>query len=228
VSSNHPSLTLPEGEGKTQKNPPSPWERGRGEVGGFVLAELLVALAILAFIMIGVGALTSNIFKLQAYNSEAMTETDELRRFMKTFVAELRSAETSDNGGYSISAAASTSITFYDDLYNDGKREQIRYYVSGTTLNKGVTASTGVPPVYTSANETISEVIHNLTSANTTIFSYYPATYAGTTTPLTVPIDIAQIHLVKAQVIVDTDPNRAPGPVTDSTQVSIRNLKDNL
>lgn len=195
---------------------------------GFVLAELLVAIAILAFIMTGVGTLTTNIFKLRGYNSEAMTEIDELRRFMKTFVAELRSAETSDNGSYAIGAAASTSITFYNDVNGDGKREQVRYYVSGTTLKKGVTASTGVPPAYLASDETTSEVVHNLTSANTSIFSYFPASYAGTSSPLTVPIDIPQIRLVKAQVTVDTDPNRDPGPMTDTTQVSIRNLKDNL
>lgn len=213
---------------KAHTRPPSGARRRRSCVcRGFVLAELLVALGILAVIIIGVGSLTSNVFKFQAYNNESATEIDELRRFMKTFVAELRSAETSDNGGYAISSASPSAITFYDDTNNDGTREQIRYFLSGTTLKKGVTASTGVPPAYVAGNEKLSEMVHNVTNLST-IFSYYPASYAGTSTPLAIPVDIIQIRLVKVQITVDQDPNRLPGPVTDSTQVSIRNLKDNL
>jgi len=194
---------------------------------GFVLTELLVSIAILAFIMIGVGSLTGNIFRLQSYNSEAIQEADELRRFMKNFVAELRSAETSDNGGYPIASATASAITFYDDYDNDGKREQIRYYVSGTTLKKGITESSGVPPTYSLANEKTEEVLHYLTNT-TSLFSYYPATYAGTSSPLSFPVDILLVRMVRASTTVDQDPKRDPGPVSDSTQVSIRNLKDNL
>lgn len=195
---------------------------------GFVLAELLVAIAVLAVIMIGVSSLAGNIFKFQAYNSEALTEADELRRFMKMFVAELRSAEMADNGGYPVSLATPTAITFFDDLDNDAKREQIRYYISGTTLMKGVTKSTGVPPSYNPADEKVSKIVYNVVSTGRDIFSYYPASYAGTSSPLSLPVNIAAVRLVKAEVTVDTDPNRDPGPVTDGTQVSIRNLKDNL
>ena len=195
---------------------------------GFVLTELLVAIAILALIMFGVSSLTSNVFKLRSYNTETLTATDELRRFMKTFVAELRSAEPSDNGGYAIASASPTAITFYSDTDNNGTREQIRYFLSGTTVKKGVTASTGVPPVYSPAQEELSEVVHNLVGNNPSIFYFYPATYAGTSTSLTIPVDILRVRLVKAIVTVDADPNRDPGPVTDSTQVSMRNLKDNL
>jgi hypothetical protein len=45
---------------------------------------------------------------------------------------------------------------------------------------------------------------------------------------MTYPIDIQSIRFVKVTVIIDKDPNRSPGEMVVSSQVNLRNLKDNL
>jgi len=36
------------------------------------------------------------------------------------------------------------------------------------------------------------------------------------------------VRLVKITIVIDKDPQTPPGPMTLTTQISIRNLKDNL
>ena len=46
-------------------------------------------------------------------------------------------------------------------LDDDGLKEKIRYYLTGTTLKKGVIKPTGSPPVYLSANEScLAHLVH--------------------------------------------------------------------
>jgi hypothetical protein len=42
------------------------------------------------------------------------------------------------------------------------------------------------------------------------------------------PIDIQSIRFVKITVIIDKDPKRSPDAMIVSSQVNLRNLKDNL
>jgi len=42
------------------------------------------------------------------------------------------------------------------------------------------------------------------------------------------PVDVSSVRLVKMNITIDRDPNRSPTPINVTTQVVIRNLKDNL
>jgi len=131
-------------------------------------------------------------------------------------------------GSYPIEIAADNTLVFFTDINDDGLKERVRYFVQGTTLKKGVISPTGSPLAYVSANETFTELVHNLRNGSTPVFTYYDTNYNGTTSPLTQPVDISFIRLIKVNMIVDVDPNRSPVPVTVTTQISVRNLKDNL
>jgi hypothetical protein len=50
----------------------------------------------------------------------------------------------------------------------------------------------------------------------------------GTSSPITQPVTPTDVRLIKINLIIDVDPNRAPVIKTYTSQVSIRNLKDNL
>jgi hypothetical protein len=97
----------------------------------------------------------------------------------------------------------------------------------GKTLKKDVLKSSGIPPSYTGA-VTTSVVMGSIANGANPIFEYYDNTYDGTGASLSAPIDVSTIRLVKATVILDVDPNRSPVPITATSQVSLRNLKDNL
>ena len=88
---------------------------------------------------------------------------------------------------------------------------------------------TGSPSAYNPSNEVITVLAYNIKNAtSTSLFEYYDDTYTGTSSPLTQPVTTTQISLVKISLLMDIDPNRAPVPRLYTSQVSLRNLKDNL
>ena len=190
------------------------------------MIELLFGISIFVLVM---GALTffaRNIWVYNSYVSVGLNDVNNGRSALKTMVAEIRTASTADTGAYVIALATSASFTFYSDIDNDGLKEKVRYFVNGSTLQKGVIKPTGIPLTYNAANEKITILIPYVTNAS--IFDYYDKNYDGTGAALTSPVNIALIRLVKITVNIDKDPNQAPVTTVLSTQVSIRNLKDNL
>jgi hypothetical protein len=192
---------------------------------GFTIIEILFGVAI--FVLI-VGALTffsRNVWIYNSFISAGLADTDAERLMLKTMVSEIRSASTSNTGSYAILEAGSSSLIFYSDIDNDGLKERIRYFQNGSLLQRGLVKPTGNPATYNLANEKISTLATNMTNVS---FAYYDKNYDGETSPLSSPINIPLIRLVKITITLDSDPNRSPTPTVFSTQVSIRNLKDNL
>ncbi|MFZ3011659.1 MAG: hypothetical protein WA060_01515 [Minisyncoccia bacterium] len=193
---------------------------------GFALIETLFGIAI--FILI-VGALTlfsRNVWTYNSFISAGLVDTNEGRKILKTMISEIRTASTSDTGTYVIGQAGASSFTFYSNIDSDILKEKVRYFLSGTTLQKGITKPTGSPLSYNSLNEKISTLAENV--RNTSIFEYFDEDYDGTTAPLPFPVNIPSVRLVKITITIDQDPNRPPTETIFSTQVSLRNLKDNL
>ncbi len=194
---------------------------------GFTLVEILIAISIFLAI---IGALTLfviNIFNYNSYIGARLTTADINRTALRKMTTEIRSASISSNGAYPIDTASPTSFSFYVDINNDGLKEKIRYFISGTTLKRGILKPTGNPPVYNSPNEIVTDFVKNLTNTSS-VFNYYDKNYDGTTAPLSTPININLVRLVKITITSDANPNRAPGADTLTTQISIRNLKDNI
>ena len=74
-----------------------------------------------------------------------------------------------------------------------------------------------------------SATVSGLVSSSTLpIFQYYTADYSGTSSPMTYPISVSLIRLVKISVIIDRDTSHSPAPIIVTSQVSLRNIKDNL
>jgi hypothetical protein len=195
---------------------------------GMTILETVVAISIFGIILVSVAAFQSDVFSLNRTLGIGLSAQGEARQTLKRISAELRSTTESSGGAYPISAATGTSVTFYADSNDDGLRERYRYFLSGTEFRKGVLVPAGNPPVYTDANEQIAVVVHNVQNGATPIFAYYNSAYDGTTPSLPSPVSVTQIRLVKLTLVIDQDTNKAPGPVTLTTQVSLRNLKDNL
>jgi len=193
---------------------------------GFSIIELLIGLGIFIFIFGALTLFSRNIWVYSSFVGTGLSDVNNGRSALKTMIAEIRTASTADTGSYVINLATPDAFTFYSDIDSDGLKERIRYFLSGSNLKKGVTKPTGSPLYYNSANEIISTLIPNIT--NTTIFEYYDKNYDGTTAALTTPINIPLVRLIKITISIDKDPNRAPDTTTFSTQISIRNLKDNL
>jgi type II secretory pathway pseudopilin PulG len=195
---------------------------------GFTVIEILVSIFILTLIGLAVSSFAKDIFSLNRITSDSLTAQDEARRALKSMSAEIRVASPSSLGAYAIAQTATSSFTFYSNADDDSFKERVRYFLDGTTLKKGIIKPSGTPLTYNPTNEVVNELIHGVANATTSIFSYYDKNYDGTTQALIEPIDIATVRLVKITVVIDKDPQTPPGPMTLTTQISIRNLKDNL
>ncbi len=194
---------------------------------GFSLIELIIVLGILSLMVVVVGSFTTDVFRVSRIINVTLSRNEQTRRTLGSFVNELRTAAISSLGTYPIAAATSTNLTFYSNLDQDALKERLRYFVQGTTLKRGVLKPSGNPLAYNPANETITDSVQNLLNP-TDIFSYFDNTYNGQTAPLAFPVTITSLRLVRIHVRVDTTPNESPSPFDLTSEVMLRNLKDNL
>lgn len=195
---------------------------------GFTLIETAVVITMLTVVLVVLGTFQRDVFSLDLVLRSALVSQQEARQALKTMSAELRSASSSSTGAYPLAEAQPTSLTFYSDADDDGLKERIRYFLDGTRFRKGTLKPTGNPLAYDPAQETVVTLVNDLRAGQATIFEYYDSAYDGAAAPLPPPVVTADVRLVKVTVVIDRDPNRSPGPITLTTQVSIRNLKDNL
>ena len=196
---------------------------------GFSLAEIIVVVGITGLIMIAISSFQVGVINNNKYSQDSLSSAQDARNIVRVMTKELRSASRSNNGSYAIIQAATNTIAFYSDVDGNGTIEQIRYFIATSTLKKGIIVPTGSPLVYNSSNEVMSTLAENVKNAtSSSLFEYYDGNYAGTSTPLTQPVSVTQVRLVKINLIIDANPNKSPISRTYTSQVSLRNLKDNL
>lgn len=196
---------------------------------GFTLIEIVVVIGILAAIGVTLGTFQTDVFKNNKFSMDSLNTTQDARSIIATMVKELRSASPGSNGSFTIVQAATNTITFFSDIDGDNLKEQVRYFVATTTLKKGIIKPTGNPLSYSNNNETFNYLAYNIRNSSTTpIFEYYDSNYMGTSSPLAQPVTTTQVKLIKINLMIDVDPYKAPVIRTYTSQVNIRNLKDNL
>ncbi len=196
---------------------------------GYTVIEVLVVMGVAVIIGAGVLMLLQDMFRFNRNASSSLTVNGEARRALKTMVAEIRTTSPSSLGAYALTQTATSSFTFYSNVDTDTYKERIRYFIQNGILKRGVIKPSGNPLTYSAGSETVTELVHSVVNSSTTpIFSYYDASYAGTTTPLVAPFNISLVRLIKIQLLVDTDESSATSTNFYTTQVSFRNLKDKL
>lgn len=198
---------------------------------GFTILEVVIATTIMVGVVLGAGAFARDILNLNRSATQSLIAQSDARRVLKSAVAELRTASPSDTGAYAIESAATSSLIFFADIDGDGRAERLRYFLDPETrtLKRGVVVSVNNPPEYVIDQETTSTLAEGLSfESNLPIFEYFDTNYDGTTEPLSYPLDVSVIRLVRITVTIDKDPNKLPGPQTIFSEVTLRNLKDNL
>ena len=194
---------------------------------GVIFIEVLVAVSISALITGAIVQLFLSSWKSNAIIWEQLATQNEGRKVIQDFGNELREASASSIGSYSIESASGTAIVFFSNIDSDSLVERIRYFLSGATLKKGVIKPTGSPLAYVSSTETFTDVANDVANGTTSIFYYYDGNFSGTQSPLSSPVTIAQIRMVKITLKLEEDPNLSPMPFYIESKVTIRNLKDN-
>ena len=201
--------------------------KGGGKYGYSIL-EVIIGVFILGLIAAAVGTFQADVFSLHTIFSNNLVAQQEVRQALKTMIQEVRPVSPSSTGAYPIAAASATSFTFYSDIDDDNLRERIRYFLDAGALKRGMLEPTGTPLTYNPANEVVNTLVNDVIATTTPLFSYYDTNYDGTSAALPEPVNILAVRLVKIAVTVDADSARPPAATTATTQVSMRNLKDNL
>jgi prepilin-type N-terminal cleavage/methylation domain-containing protein len=200
----------------------------QAKLRGFTMIEMSVVMAIIGVALFTSGDFLRNIVQLNQEMRGLLAVQDEARRAFKTMTQDLRITSYADTGSYPITTAEADNLTFFADADADGKAERIRYFLSGTTLKRGVIVPAGSPSIYDPATETIGNLVTDMNNGGAAIFSYFDSSYTGTGSPLTQPVTTSVIRLVRITITVNKNFGRAPSNHTFSTQISLRNLKENL
>jgi len=194
---------------------------------GFTMMEIAVVTGISALLLLGVGTIMTATLRTYRTLNNAINSNDQATRTLTGLVNELRTASVSANGSYPIDTAAANTVIFYADTDGDATIERVRYFMSGTTLSRGIIKPTVNPVSYPIGNEVITPVVQNITNSSS-IFSYYDSNYNGVSAPLSFPVNLATVRLVKINLTIDSNPTESPNVFYLSAQAALRNLKDNL
>lgn len=199
-------------------------------VTGFTLIEFLITSAIVTVVVLVLVSFQGNLFSVTNFLEQSLSIQRDAEALLRGIVKELRTAASSDIGGFPLEIVASSSLAFYANIDSDAAYERVQYFLDGTTMMRSIVEPVGAPAVYATtsgATETLSAVLRNVRASSTPIFTYYDRNYAGTTTPLTQPVVASNVRFVSIAFVVDESPDRLPPPITVLSQVNIRNLKDN-
>lgn len=195
---------------------------------GFTVIEVTVVIFIFSLVGLAYLAFQSDVFNLSRVLRDVSNAQQDARQALKIWAQEIRSASPSSLGAYPLAEAESDTLTFYSDTDKDGLKEKIRYFLDGDKLKKGTIVPSGDPLTYNPANEQVKVLVSDVANEGTALFEYYDTDYDGTSAPLPEPVNILSVRLIKTNLLIDRDPSRPPPALTVSTQVTIRNLKDNL
>lgn len=198
---------------------------------GFTLLEVMVTLAIL---LVAVSILLFSIvrvYDLNRYTLELADAVNFARKGIESMTKEIREASLADNGNYPILEAEDQRFTFYSDIDADTNVERVTYLLDNTNLLKVVTEPTATPPIeYPSSNTSTTTVAQYIRNGSEPIFFYYNGDYPADTVnnPLSSPIPINEIRLVRLLLKININPEKAPQDTVLEIFIHLRNLKDNL
>src|SRR3989344_502538 len=193
----------------------------RQQNSGLTLIESLVWIAVFVSAMLALTTSVTYFYRTSNYAIQQASATASAQHGIDLMIRTAREASYASNGAYPIVSLAGNDFRFYADIDTDVGIEQLHYYLSGTTLLKGVVEPSGDPSVYTGteATSTVSEDVRNIIQS-TLLFSYYDKN--GTL--MSDYSKIGDVRYVSANLLVDVDPNRSPTPLSLYSSAAMRNL----
>ncbi len=195
---------------------------------GFTLIEIIVATAIVGVITFLIGGFAINVLNTKNLLGPSFLEQQEMQLTISEIVPAIQTMSPSNTGSYPITQAATSTLKFYSDIDGDGLFEQVRYFLDGKILKRGVLKPTGAPLSYNQANEKVGEVVHSTVFAKSTstIFSYYDQNYTGSESAMGQPVDISKIRVIGIEI--STKQSGQTATSTTILKVTPRKLRTNI
>ncbi len=187
---------------------------------GYSLVELLIAITLttmlaIPLVVFSYKGLTSYEF-LQAQSNTSLELSTLSQRIGKVV-----------RGTTGIISAGANTLTIYGYFSpQDTVVKKIRYFVSGTNLNIGVTPPTGTAPNYTynAADEVVTTTRVDLAMGANSMFTYYDD--QGNVLPN--GFAVGQVKAIGIYVAANPRVKQLSVPIAVSTRVTLRNFKTNL
>jgi len=197
---------------------------------GFTIIEVSITGVLLVVLGASILGLQKIITDAQLFGFRNAESVDDATFAINQISKELRTLRNADNGSYPFVYGDDNQITFYVDYDSDTRSERIRYFLSGTTLYKGITEPTGFPVLYLSENENVRIITENVVNGSDPIFLYFNGDWPEDTTnnPLSTPASLSDVKLIKISLTINTDPDYERENYELSTSVQLRTLKNNL
>lgn len=183
--------------------------------------ELTVWLGLLGIISVTIFSMVIFFYKRDDDLTAATSGSSTLRKTVDKLARDIREATFAHNGSFVIASMTPYELTLYTDTDYDDATERVRYYVSGTTMFRGVVEPSGNPPVYTGA-EVITMISTSVMNSTNSIpmFRYYN----DTGTEITDMTDIGDVAFFDVRVLVNRAPAWLAPRITEvKTSVSFRN-----
>ena len=193
---------------------------------GLTLIEVVIAMAIMALLLVGISRMGGLLNSLGTLAGDSLQTEQGLRQALDTFTLDVRGMGQSSLGGYPMESASTSSFIFYSDVDRDGLYERVRYSFSTSTLSRGIIKPTGNPLTYATSSEIVSVAVPSLVGSGNSL-DYFDAAYTGTSTPMTMPVDVTTIRVARLRVRSDLNIKSAPKSMSLEAVVTIRNLRSN-
>lgn len=194
--------------------------KARGSEQGFTLLEVIVAGTLTGLISIPLMMFTYK--GLQSYTflqaqSNASASMSEASQAMSNWI----------RGATAVITAQNNSLTIYGyEAPDESVPYQIRFFISGTNLEVGMTPPSGTAPNYTypTPNEVDTTIAQNLALGSTPMFTYYDSSGNQLSSGFTT----SQVYAIGIYVASNPSPGQVSTPIAVSTFVTLRNFKTNL
>jgi len=198
---------------------------------GLTLVEMIMALFIMSAGMVGFMLLLNSTWKSNKFILETGISAIQVNRASTEIINNLRKVRQADNGDYPVESGDDFDIQVYLDIDNDGVTERVHYWLDTVNdrLMRGIREpSANNPPTYVAGDGTTSVIANYIVNeAAEPLFYYYNENYPGdiVNNPISTPIAVEDVRLVRVLIRVNIDPVRAPDNVNVESFVNLRNLE---
>lgn len=205
-------------------------------LAGFTLQEMVIVAAIVTVLSASIYLLFVNgrkLFTLQNYS--AIAESQALKASLLV-QRELREARAPEGLNLQpIEEANTQSIIFYADITEevvDNRQEKVQYLLYNSQILRGIAywnnqtqTYNALPDLvhYTEGMTNAKIIADYVVNGNNPVFYYYDQDYTGSQDPMSYPINIGAIKVVRVHLEIDPNPGRPPEPYVHDTTIQLRN-----
>jgi type II secretory pathway pseudopilin PulG len=197
---------------------------------GMSLVEMLIAIGIFTIGILGFTLLFTRSWRQNSYTMEMGQTSMAVSRGVNEMAGYLRKVRQGDDGSYPVISANDNDLVVFCDYDKDDITERLHFYRNGAAVIMGIRKPTaGLPKTYAAGDAETKTIASNIVnSAGTPIFAYYDSSYPEDSVhnPIATPAMVPNVRLVRIDLHMNIDPNRAPDNIQIQTFVEMRNLND--